>query len=167
MRSQLHKMKEKDFLKELGYLGFTTRLKRISDSLMHDGRKMYKELAVEIEPNWFVIFKLLIKYEKMTVTEIAENIQMSHPSVIAITNKMLDKQFLISVKDKDDSRKRVLYLSKKAVDNMPKYQKIWDAGISAMDKVLDGLDALNFISEMENRFNNSGFKERTLTQLND
>lgn len=160
-------MKEKDFLKELGYLGFTTRLKRISDSLMHDGRKMYKELAVEIEPNWFVIFKLLIKYEKMTVTEIAENIQMSHPSVIAITNKMLDKQFLISVKDKDDSRKRVLYLSKKAVDNMPKYQKIWDAGISAMDKVLDGLDALNFISEMENRFNNSGFKERTLTQLND
>lgn len=160
-------MKEKDFLKELGYLGFTTRLKRISDSLMHDGRKMYKELAVEIEPNWFVIFKLLIKYEKMTVTEIAENIQMSHPSVIAITNKMLDKQFLISIKDKDDSRKRVLYLSKKAVDNMPKYQKIWDAGVSVMDKVLDGLDALNFISEMENRFNNSGFKKRTLTQLND
>jgi DNA-binding MarR family transcriptional regulator len=160
-------MKQNDFLKELGYLGFTTRLKRISDAMMHDGRKMYQELDVAIEPNWFVIFKILAKNEKMTVTEIAENIQMSHPSVIAITNKMLSKQFLISTKDKDDSRKRMLYLSKKALDNMPVYQKIWDAGIEAINKALKGLDALNFITEMEERFKQSNFKERTLAELND
>lgn len=160
-------MKENDFLKELGYLGFTTRLKRISDALMHDGRKMYKELTVEIEPNWFVIFKILLKYEKMTVTEIAEKIQMSHPSVIAITNKMLAKRFLISEKDKSDSRKRVLYLSEKSIKNMPSYQNIWNAGITAMEKALKGLDALEFISQIENRFNDFGFKERTLSQLND
>lgn len=167
MRSQLRKMKENDFLKELGYLGFTTRLKRISDALMHDGRKMYKELDVEIEPNWFVIFKILTKYEKITVTEIAERIQMSHPSVIAITNKMLVKRFLISEKDKNDSRKRVLYLSEKSIKNMPSYQNIWNAGIAAMEKALKGLDALDFILNMEDRFNNVGFKDRTLSQLND
>lgn len=160
-------MKDNDFLRELGYLGFTTRLKRISDAMMHDGRKMYKELEVAIEPNWFVIFKILAKNEKMTVTEIAENIQMSHPSVIAITNKMLSKRFLISTKDKDDSRKRMLYLSKKALDNMPEYQKIWDAGTAVLSKALKGLDALNFITEMEKRFKQSSFKERTLAKLND
>lgn len=160
-------MKDNDFLRELGYLGFTTRLKRISDAMMHDGRKMYKELEVAIEPNWFVIFKILAKNEKMTVTEIAENIQMSHPSVIAITNKMLSKRFLISTKDKDDSRKRMLYLSKKALDNMPEYQKIWDAGTAVLSKALKGLDPLNFITEMEKRFKQSSFKERTLAKLND
>jgi DNA-binding MarR family transcriptional regulator len=91
---------------------------------------------------------------------------MSYPSVIVITNKMLAKRFLVSIKDKDDFRKRVLYLSEKAIEQMPDHQKIWDAGISAMDKALKGLDALSFISEMENRFNKNGFKERTLLEIN-
>ena len=73
---------ENDFVKELGYLGFTMRLKRISDALMHEGRRLYSELDVDIEPNWFVIFKLLGKHGAMTVTEISERVLMAHPSVI-------------------------------------------------------------------------------------
>lgn len=159
-------MKNNDFIKELGYLGFTTRLKRISDALMHDGRRLYKSLEVEIEPNWFVIFKLLESNKKMTVTEIADSVKMAHPSVITITNKMLEKGFLISEKCNNDSRKRELSLSKKSIKNLPKYEKIWNAGIKAMEDVLKDIKGLEFIEAIEDKFQDKGFKNRTLKLLN-
>ncbi len=156
---------ENDFVKELGYLGFTMRLKRISDALMHEGRRLYSELDVDIEPNWFVIFKLLQSRGAMTVTQIAESVLMAHPSVITITNKMLNAGYLVSEKDSEDSRKRLLDLSDRAVKMLPKYEKIWDAGELGIEKALKGLDPLLFITEMENRFTRSNFKQRTLKEL--
>jgi DNA-binding MarR family transcriptional regulator len=158
-------MDNNDFLKELGYLGFTVRLKRLSDAMMHDGRRMYRELDVDIEPNWFVIFKLLNSRGQMTVMEISESIMMAHPSVIAITNKMIDKGYLISEKDKTDSRKRVLELSDRAIKMLPEYEKIWKAGENGIEKALFGLDALDLIATLEKKYFNKGFAERTIKQL--
>ena len=169
MRSQLHKkicMENNDFVKELGYLGFTMRLKRISDAMMHEGRRLYSELDVDIEPNWYVIFKLLKSRGAQSVTEIAESIKMAHPSVIHITNKMMDAGYLISEKDPTDSRKRVLDLSTRSIKMLPGYEKIWNAGEKGVEEALKEIDALTFISILEEKFFNKGFKERTLEQLN-
>lgn len=154
-----------DFVKELGYLGFTMRLKRISDALMHEGRRLYSELDVDIEPNWFVVFKLLQSRGAMTVTQIAESVLMAHPSVITITNKMLSAGYLVSEKDPEDSRKRLMDLSDRAIKMLPEYEKIWDAGEIGIEKALDGLDPLQFITEMESRFAQRNFKQRTLKEL--
>ncbi len=159
-------MENEDFVKELGYLGFTMRLKRISDAMMHEGRRLYSELDVDIEPNWYVVFKLLKKHDRLGVTEIAEKLQMSHPSVITITNKMMKAGYLESERDKEDTRKRVLELSARALKKLPEFEAIWDAGTAGMVKALEGLDALNFIEAVEQRFlHHKGFKDRTLEQL--
>ena len=158
-------MDKNDFLKELGYLGFTVRLKRLSDAMMHEGRRMYSELDVDIEPNWFVIFRLLESRGELSVMEISESIMMAHPSVIAITNKMIDKGYLNSEKDKKDSRKRVLDLSARAIKMLPEYEKIWQAGEDGIEKALSGLDALDLISSLEEKYFNKGFAERTIKQL--
>ncbi|MFT5567585.1 MAG: hypothetical protein ACI81Y_002539 [Glaciecola sp.] len=50
-------MEDKDFLKELGNMAFTTRLKRLSDVMLHEGRRLYTDLNVDIKPNWFVILR--------------------------------------------------------------------------------------------------------------
>ena len=155
----------KDFVRELGYLGFTTRLKRISDMMMHEGRRLYSELDIDIEPNWFVIFKLLETRGPMSVTDIAESILMAHPSVITITNKMLASGYLLSEKDKMDSRKRVLGLSDRAVEMLPEYSKIWKAGEDGVESALNGTKALEFLTTLEDVFSQKGFKERTLQKL--
>ena len=64
-------------------------MKRVSDAMLHDGRRMYKELGMDIEPNWFVIFRILKKHGALGVTDIAEKIGLAHPSVITIVNKMM------------------------------------------------------------------------------
>ena len=46
-----------DFIKTLGYKGILTAdLRRISDRMSHDVRKLYKEIDIDIEPNWYLLF---------------------------------------------------------------------------------------------------------------
>lgn len=159
-------MEENDFVKELGYMSFPMRLKRISDAILHQGRRLYKELDKDIEPNWFLIFKLLKNHGSKTVTEIAYMIKLSHPSVISITNKMIQSNYLVSERDEGDFRKRTLHLSAKSISKLPEFEKIWEAGGLAVDRALKGMNALEFISVLEDKFNSQGFNERTIAEMN-
>ena len=73
--------------------------------------------------------------------------------------------YIQSVKSSTDNRKRVLSLSQKAIDKMPEYEKIWQAGTKGMEEALAGLDALAFMDLFEERFKAKHFEERTLEQL--
>ena len=99
---------ESDFLSELGLNAIVTRLKRVSDTMLHDGKRMYKQLGMDIEPNWFAVFKLLKRRGPMSITEIAEAIRMSHPSLISIVNKMVAAKYLLETRSEKDSRRRLL-----------------------------------------------------------
>ncbi len=156
---------QNDFIAELGLLSFVTRLKRLSDAMIHDGRRMYKELGFDIEPNWFVIFKLLEQHEELTVTEIANKIGFSHPSVISIINKMIKANYLEEQKCGLDSRRRLIKLTAKAKEKLPEFEKVWNAGVTGMKLMLRDLDALTFLDIVENRVNEKGFKQRTLAQI--
>ena len=159
-------MPKDDFIKELGYLGITTRFKRLSDMLMHDGKKMYSALKIDIEPNWFVVFKLLKARGPLGVTEIADHIGMAHPSVITLVNKMIASGYLNSGKDEKDSRKRVLGLSNKALTKLPEYEKIWKMGEKVMAELLEENNTLEVIASLEEKLFAKGFKERMLEELN-
>lgn len=152
----------KDFALELGCLGFTMRLKRISDSMMQDGKRMYKELGLDIEPNWYVIFRLLKTEKELTVTEIAERIQLAHTSVITLTNKMMKAGYLVSTPCHIDTRKRYLTLSKKAMERLPDFEQVWDAGEKAVIDALRDTEVMKALSLIEERFNDQGFRERTI-----
>ncbi len=156
---------ERDFIQELGLLSVVTRLKRISDLMIHDGRRLYKELGMDIEPNWFVIFKILEKNGEMTVTEIAERIGFAHPSVISIVNKMIKVNYLEENKCGLDSRKRLLKLTPKAREKLPEFEKVWNAGVAGVKKMLSDLDILSVLETIEQRVFEKGYKQRTLTEL--
>lgn len=157
---------QEDFIKELGLLSVVTRLKRISDVMIHDGRRLYKELGMDIEPNWYVIFKLLERKGELTVTEIAEKIGFAHPSVISIVNKMIKAGYLNEKKCGLDSRKRLLKLTPKAKEKMPEFEAVWDAGVAGIKRMLTDLDILSFLETVEQRVFEKGFKQRALAELN-
>lgn len=156
----------KDFAKELGCLGFTMRLKRISDAMMHEGKKMYKELGIDIEPNWYVVFRLLKREGEMSVTEIAERIRLAHTSVINLTNNMMKAGYLTSAQCTDDNRRRLLTLSDKALERLPHLEQIWSAGEAGIIKALEGTNVMEALETIEERFNEKGFKDRTIEELN-
>lgn len=158
-------MKNDDFLRELGSIAATTRLKRISDALLHDGKRMYRELGMDIEPNWFVVFKLLQQRGPLTVTEIADAIGFSHPSVITMVNKMSAAGYLAETRPPDDTRKRILSLSEKAISKLPEFETVWEAGTAGFKRMLADTDVLTALDILEERLEAKGFGGRTLDEL--
>lgn len=64
-------MDNKDFLKEIHYAGLTSRLKRLSDSLLNTTKEFYKSRGTDIEPNWHLIFLLLKEHGALNLTQIS------------------------------------------------------------------------------------------------
>ncbi|MGB0524443.1 MAG: MarR family winged helix-turn-helix transcriptional regulator [Flammeovirgaceae bacterium] len=155
---------EEDFLKELGYLSLATRLKRVSDRMIHSGRAMYKSLGVDLEPNWYMVFRLLMKYDSLSVTEVAQKLQFSHPSIISIVNKMIKSGYLESTQCPEDGRRQLLKLTEKAYQSLPQFEQLWEAGIKGVEQMMEGMDFLPLLTELEERLAKSDFMERTLNE---
>ncbi|AQX02610.1 MarR family transcriptional regulator [Elizabethkingia anophelis] len=150
-----------DFIKTLGYKAFDSRLKRISDRMSHDVRKLYKEIDIDIEPNWYLIFMLLQNRGEISIADIAESLGYSHPSVVVIVKKMSEKDYLHMQKDKDDKRKQLVSLSSKATEILPELELIWQSCESAILKLLsDDLSIFSFLDDIDAELKANSFYNR-------
>lgn len=157
-----------DFLQEIEFAGLNSRLKRLSDDLLYSTREYYKEVGLDIEPNWHLIFLLLEKHEALTITEISQKLRMSHPACVKIINKMKKKGYVNTQADPDDLRKQLLKLSSKAINNLPSFHKHWDACIkTSKDLMKNSPDFFNELAEFENLVAEESYKARTLNHLNE
>lgn len=150
-----------DFIKELGYKAFDSRLKRISDRMSHDVRKLYKEIDIDIEPNWYLVFMLLQNKEEVSIADIAESLGYSHPSVVVIVKKMADKNYLLIRKDSIDKRKQLVSLSSKAKKILPQLELIWQSCESAILKLLsDDLSIFSYLDDIDAELKSNSFYNR-------
>lgn len=150
-----------DFLQELGYLGFTMRIKRLSDKLMHDGRKLYESLGLPIEPNWFGVFLLLEKYGQLGVMQLADHLQLSHPSVITILRNMERAGFIQTEKDTVDQRKRYVRLTETAQDQLKEYKRVWNAGTESVRQLINRTHLFADLRKLEANYLSADFGTRT------
>ncbi|MEH0154100.1 MarR family transcriptional regulator [Limibacter armeniacum] len=158
-------MKE-DLVKELGLRALGTRLKRIADAMSHSSRAMYKKLDLDIEPNWYLILKLVNERKAISVIDIADSIGFTHQSVITITNKMIKKGYLKSAKDANDLRRTVFTLTPKAIDTLPAVEQIWDCGEEVITEMLHHqTEILKYLDTIEQQFNQSSFGDRIIHKL--
>ncbi|MDG4653120.1 MarR family winged helix-turn-helix transcriptional regulator [Chryseobacterium arthrosphaerae] len=150
-----------DFIKELGYKALDSRLKRISDRMSHDVRKFYKEFGIDVEPNWYLVLMLLQKKGEISITDIAEPLGYSHPSVVVIVKKMTDKGYLLIKKDRTDKRKQIISLSPKAIEMLPQLEKIWDSCEKAILQLLsEDLTILSYLDSIDQELKSESFYNR-------
>lgn len=155
-----------DFLIEMGFPGLTGRLKRLNDLFVYQTKQFYKERDLEIEPNWHMVFSLLQKHESLTNTEISEMLQLSHPAIVKLVNKMKEKGYLESTQDPEDNRKYQISLSQKAKKELPELEKLWELGSQAIEELL-GEDnvLLEKLEILELNMEELSFKERMENKL--
>lgn len=128
---------KKDFIQEQGYKALDNRLKRISDRMSHDTRKFFKQIDLDVEPSWHLVFKLLKEYKSLTMAEIAEQLGYSHPSMVVLLKKMTDKGYIISEQDALDKRKQNIKLTQRSIDLLPQLENIWNSCENAIYKMLN------------------------------
>lgn len=166
MRNQLH-LFMKDYLSEIELAGLTSRIKRLSDAIIYSTRDYYKSVDLDIEPNWHLFFLLLDKNNSLTLTEISEELRMSHPACVKIIHKMKNAGYIKSKADKTDSRKQILSLTQKSKDRLPVFHKHWDACIETMKEItIDSPNFLRELSNVEQKINEKSYKDRTLKNFN-
>lgn len=152
---------EKDFIKELGYKALDNRLKRISDRMSHDTRKFFKQIDIDVEPSWHLVFKLLRDYKILTMVEIAQQLGYSHPSMVVMLKKMTAKGYIVSEKDAIDKRKQNIKLTQKSFDILPELEQIWNSCEAAIYKMLkEDLTILKHLDEIEASLKTTAFNER-------
>ena len=154
-----------DYLKELKYMGLISRLKRLSENTVADGRKLYQFIDMGIEPNWFLVFRIIQEQGETSISEITTLLKFAHPSVISIVKKMEKAGYLDIEPSKKDKRKQIIRLSKKGKQEMPNMQKVWQASELAIASVFKNDNFLKELESMEMALEEESFFDRVLNNL--
>ena len=125
-----------NFIKELGTLAIGSRLKNLSELMMKDMARIYKDQDVDFEPRWFTFFQLIVRKKEISVTEIARELSQTHPAVVQVINVLEKKKLIITRKDKSDQRKRLVRLSKKGKKLAEDLAPLWDAVRKVSDEIM-------------------------------
>ena len=158
---------EIDFIQALGYRAFDTRLKRISDKMVHSVRKLYRKLSLDIEPNWYLIFLLVEEEPNITMADIAEKLKFSHPSVVAIVKKMIKNDYIITEKDENDQRRLFLQLTPKAEEHLPMLKRLWESYYKATFQILNHDETImKYLDAIDAQLENLSIAERVLEDFN-
>ena len=156
-----------NYIEELGSRALGSRLKNFTDSLVRDVAIIYKHENIDFEPRWFTIFLILSEKGEMSVMDIANQLNQSHPAVNQVANILEKKRLVISKKKKQDGRKRFLKLSKKGNLLLNKLVPIWKCVEDATNEFIleSNPDFLNSLKQMEQALKQKSIFERIQSQI--
>jgi DNA-binding MarR family transcriptional regulator/N-acetylglutamate synthase-like GNAT family acetyltransferase len=156
-----------NLVKKLGKAAFGTRLRLLTDRFLQDGAKVYKLQNVNFEPRWFTLYYLLSKKSPLSISEITTELGYSQPAVTQIANIMVKKGIIKVVKDKTDTRKRMLALSPKGAALLPKLEPIWKGFEDAIAELFSsvGYDVLSIIEKIENELTQKDMLQRVTEKI--
>ena len=156
-----------DFIASRGPLGLTLRLKRLADRLADDGRRLYEDLEVGLEPSWYALLQLLQESEALSVTQAAARLRLSHPSVVATSRKLESAGLLAAEADPDDRRRRVLRLSDEAREKLPAFEELWRAFAAELGGLIEssGADLLAALDAIEGQLDERPLDQRVRRRL--
>jgi len=102
-------------LSDLQGVALASRLIRLGELIRRDVAKLYREYGIDWEPKWSPVLLILMDKAPMGVSELADELGYTHPSVIALVKEMEAKKLVRSSADKADGRRRLLQLTPKAL----------------------------------------------------
>jgi len=98
----------------------------------------------------------------MGVTEMAQELGVSHAAVSQVVRELLHKKLVSGVKDRQDGRKRLLSLSKKGEELLPRLKEIWDDIALAFHQMINAHQSniIDGIREVEQSFEQYSLDQR-------
>lgn len=98
-----------------GKMALGSRLRSLTTQLTDDAAKIYELYNIDFSPKWFPVFFVLSEGKDQTITEIAEQIGHSQPSVTKIVKEMAKAELVKDKLKSTDKRRNVVGLTKKGM----------------------------------------------------
>lgn len=102
-----------EFFNKVGKVALGSRLRLMTASFTDDLAKIYELYGIDFNPKWFPVFYTIAEDRERTITEIANEIGHSQPSVSKIIQEMIGAGILEEGAKTDDKRKNNVVLTKK------------------------------------------------------
>jgi DNA-binding MarR family transcriptional regulator/N-acetylglutamate synthase-like GNAT family acetyltransferase len=100
-----------DFFEKTGKMALGSRLRLLTAKVTEDAARIYELYDVDFSPKWFPVFFVLAEEGEKTITEIAEIIAHSQPSVTKIIQEMNAAGLINNKHVSKDKRRNVVGLS--------------------------------------------------------
>lgn len=111
-------------------------LRKIGETYHNEAAKIYHSMNVPFETSWFPVFFVLHRHHQVTISQIAEILDISQPAVSQVTSA-LQKRGLITLRiNSKDNRKKDIALSDAGAQLMYRLEPIWTSIDRAMAQIL-------------------------------
>jgi DNA-binding MarR family transcriptional regulator len=126
-----------DYVAQMRGAALGARLRRLSAMIDADCARVYAEAGIRFEQRWFGVVNQLAIHGTMSVSDLAQALGVSHPSISEARQSLEKAGLVISSPDPADSRRRILSLSPGGADFVAQLRPVWDV----FDEVAVQLDA--------------------------
>lgn len=160
-----------NYYQSLGYLVLGSRLKRLSELFLSEINKAYRAEGIVFETTWFPVFYLLSEHEALTIQELCEQIEVSHPAASQLVTNLKGKGLVVTTTSPDDARKQLVKLTPEGKKLLEKIIPVWDAIRETMEEVAGGNQeneaVLNMLTQLEAAFKAANIVERITEKLHE
>jgi DNA-binding MarR family transcriptional regulator len=140
----------------LGYLVLGSRLRRLSEAFLSEINRAYQNEGIDFDASWFPVFYLLSKNESLSIKELSEQIEVSHPAASQLITGLKNKKLVTSVTSVDDGRKQLVKLTEGGKQLLTQVMPVWEAVNAAMEQLVADEpgcnELLSSITVLENTF---------------
>lgn len=143
----------------LGYLVLGSRLRRLSEAFLAEINRAYQNEGIDFDASWFPVFYLLSKNDALSIKELSEQIEVSHPAASQLITNLKNRGLVTSATCADDGRRQLVTLTDSGRALLKQILPVWDAISQAMTQLVDA-DAVSqqllpAITAVENTFRSS------------
>jgi len=153
----------------LGYLVMGSRLRRLSENFLSEINRAYQNQGIDFDANWFPVFYLLSKNDALSIKELSEQTEVSHPAASQLIANLKNKNLVTSATCSDDGRRQLVTLTDKGRALLNDILPVWDAILTAMDDLAplepESKNLLPAIGAMEAIFKQNSLSDRIGAKL--
>jgi DNA-binding MarR family transcriptional regulator/L-amino acid N-acyltransferase YncA len=101
----------RDIVSERGALFLGSRLKRLADRLQGDVARIVERAGLPVQPSHYAPLATLDRYGPLTVTQLADAMQVSQPAVTRALSKLVELGLVDSTRQQRDQRHKTISLT--------------------------------------------------------
>src|ERR1700679_668095 len=116
----------------LGYLVLGSRLRRLSEAFLSEINRAYQNEGIDFDASWFPVFYLLSKNGSLSIKELSEQIEISHPAASQLITGLKNKNLVSANTCTDDGRRQLVTLTQSGKALLARVLPVWDAVTLAM-----------------------------------
>jgi DNA-binding MarR family transcriptional regulator len=147
-----------------------SRLRRLSESFLAEINKAYQNEGIDFDASWFPVFYLLSKNESLSIKELSEQTEVSHPAASQLITNLKNKKLVTSAACTDDGRRQLVQLTDSGRQLLTQILPMWDAILLTMDELLENdptcRQLLPAIGALEKAFKSTSVADKIGEKLN-